>query len=205
MSQLERFLHDRPEPTPALLKVALAHVQFETIHPFLDSNGRLGRLLITLLLCEQKILQSPMLYLSLHFKMHRQHYYERLNNVRFQGEWEAWVDFFASAVIATATQAAETAQQLHDLFDRNRRKIRDQGRIAKTALRLHEALMERPVTTSQWLVKKTGIAPSTVNRALGHLEKMGIVREITAQKRNRLFSYTEYMEIINRGTELPVE
>ena len=112
MSKLELFLHDQPEPTPVLLKAALAHVQFETIHPFLDGNGRLGRLLIALLLCEQKVLREPMLYLSLYFKTHRQYYYELLNNVRMTGDWEAWLDFFAEAVIVTATQAVETAQQL---------------------------------------------------------------------------------------------
>ncbi len=115
MSTLELFLHDQPEPTPVLLKAALAHVQFETIHPFLDGNGRLGRLLIALLLCEQKVLREPMLYLSLYFKTHRQYYYELLNNVRMTGDWEAWLDFFAEAVIVTATQAVETAQQLLDL------------------------------------------------------------------------------------------
>ncbi len=107
MSKLELFLHDQPEPTPVLLKAALAHVQFETIHPFLDGNGRLGRLLIALLLCEQKVLREPMLYLSLYFKTHRQYYYELLNNVRMTGDWEAWLDFFAEAVIVTATQAVE--------------------------------------------------------------------------------------------------
>ena len=108
MGEFERFLHDRPEHTPVLLKAALAHVQFETIHPFLDGNGRLGRLLITLLLCEQKALQEPMLYLSLYFKTHRQYYYELLNEVRLSGNWEAWLDFFAEAVIITANQALDT-------------------------------------------------------------------------------------------------
>ncbi|MBD3343813.1 MAG: Fic family protein, partial [Chitinivibrionales bacterium] len=112
LGKFELFLHDQPQPTPVLLKAALAHVQFETIHPFLDGNGRLGRLLITLLLCEQKILGQPMLYLSLYFKTHRRYYYELLNNVRVHGDWEAWLDFFAEAVIITANQAVGTAQQL---------------------------------------------------------------------------------------------
>ena len=203
MSKLEIFLHDQPEPTPVLLKAALAHVQFETIHPFLDGNGRLGRLLIALLLCEQKVLREPMLYLSLYFKTHRQYYYELLNNVRMTGDWEAWLDFFAEAVIVTATQAVETAQQLLDLSNQDRDKISGLGRAAASTLQVHRALMEHPIATSGSLVEKTGITPATVNKALGHLEQLGIVKELTAQKRNRLFSYGGYIEIMSRGTELP--
>jgi Fic family protein len=203
MSKLELFLHDQPEPTPVLLKAALAHVQFETIHPFLDGNGRLGRLLITLLLCEQKVLREPMLYLSLYFKTHRQYYYELLGNVRLTGDWEAWLDFFAEAVIVTATQAVETAQQLLDLSNHDRDKIRGIGRAATSTLQVHRVLMEHPIATSGSLVEKTGITSATVNKALGHLEQLGIVKELTAQKRNRLFSYADYIEIMNRGTELP--
>ena len=203
MSKLELFIHDQPEPTPVLLKAALAHVQFETIHPFLDGNGRLGRLLITLLLYEQKVLRKPILYLSLYFKTHRQQYYELLNNVRLTGDWEAWLDFFAEAVIVTATQVVETTQQLLDLTNQDRDKIVGLGRAAPSALQIHRALMEHPIATSGWLVEKTGITPATVNKALGHLERLGIVKELTAQKRNRLFSYAGYIEIMNRGTELP--
>jgi Fic family protein len=203
MSQLELFLHDQPEPTPVLLKAALAHVQFETIHPFLDGNGRLGRLLIALLLCEQKVLREPMLYLSLYFKTHRQYYYELLNNVRITGDWEAWLGFFTEAVIVTATQAVETAQQLLDLSNQDRDKISGLGRAAPSTLQVHRALMEHPIATSGSLVEKTGITPATVNKALGHLEQLGIVKELTAQKRNRLFSYAGYIEIMSRGTELP--
>jgi len=203
MSKLELFLHDQAEPTPVLLKAALAHVQFETIHPFLDGNGRLGRLLITLLLCEQKMLREPLLYLSLYFKTHRQYYYELLNNVRLTGDWETWLDFFAEAVIVTATQAVETAQQLLDLSNQDRDKISGLGRASASALQVHRALMERPITTSGWLAEKTGITPATVNKSLGHLEQLGIVRELTARKRNRLYSYGEYIEIVSRGTELP--
>jgi Fic family protein len=203
MGKLELFLHDQPERTPVLLKAALAHVQFETIHPFLDGNGRLGRLLITLLLCEQKVLRQPMLYLSLYFKTHRQYYYELLNNVRLTGDWEVWLDFFAEAVIVTATQAVETAQQLVDLSSRDRDRIAGLGRAAGSALAVHRALMEHPIATSGWLVEKTGITPATVNKVLGHLEQLGIVRELTDRKRNRLFSYSDYVEIMSRGTEPP--
>jgi len=203
MSTLELFLHDQPEPTPVLLKAALMHVQFETIHPFLDGNGRLGRLLITLLLCEQKVLRKPMLYLSLYFKTHRQYYYELLDKVRKTGDWEAWLDFFAEAVIATATQAVETAQHLLDLSNQDRNKIGGLGRATVSTLQIHRILMEHPIATSGWLVEKSGFTPPTVNKALGHLERLGIVRKLTAQKRNRLFSYADYVEIMNRGTELP--
>jgi len=203
MGKLELFLHDQPEPTPALLKAALAHVQFETIHPFLDGNGRLGRLLITLLLCEQKVLREPLLYLSLYFKTRRRHYYELLGNVRLTGDWEAWLGFFAEAVIVTAGQAVETAQQLVDLANKDRDEISGLGRAAPSALQIHRALMERPITTAGWLVKKTDITPATVNKCLVHLERLGIVRELTSRKRNRLFSYTGYVDIMNQGTELP--
>ena len=203
MAKLELFLHDQPEPTPPLLKAALAHVQFETIHPFVDGNGRIGRLLITLLLWEQKMLREPVLYLSLYFKMHRQLYYERLNEVRSIGNWEAWLDFFAEAVIVTATQAVDTAKQLVDLVNEDRDRISGLGRPSASALQVHRALMERPIATSGWLVEKAGISPATVNKALGHLERLGIVRELTSRKRNRLFSYARYLEIMSRGTELP--
>jgi Fic family protein len=203
MGKLEFFLHDQPEPTPVLLKAALAHVQFETIHPFLDGNGRLGRLLITLLLCEQKVLKEPMLYLSLYFKTHRQYYYELLNNVRLTGDWEAWLDFFADAVIVSATQAVETAQKLHNLAIQDGEKISSLGRASVSALQIHQALMERPITTSGWLVEETSITPATVNKALSNLMQLGIVRELTAQKRNRLFSYSRYVEIISSGMEPP--
>jgi Fic family protein len=203
LSKFELFLHDQPEPTPALLKAALSHVQFETIHPFLDGNGRHGRLLITLLLCEQKVLREPMLYLSLYFKTHRQYYYQLLNKVRTSGDWEAWLDFFAEAVIVTATQAVETAQQLLDLSNKDKEKIGGLGRATASTLQVHRTLMEHPIATSGWLVEKTGITPATVNKALNHLVQLGIVRELTAKRRNRLFSYSGYIEILNEGTELP--
>lgn len=203
MEDLELFLHDQPEPTPVLLKAALAHAQFETIHPFLNGNGRLGRLLITLILCGQQVLQEPMLYLSLYFKTHRQYYYELLNNLRTSGDWEAWLDFFAEAIVVTATQASETARQLLDLSNADREKISGIGRASTSTLKVHRVLMEHPIATSGWLVEKTGITPATVNKSLRHLEQLGVVKELTSRRRNRLFSYKAYVEVINRGTELP--
>jgi Fic family protein len=203
LGKLELFFHDKPEPTPVLLKAALSHVQFETIHPFLDGNGRLGRLLIPLLLCEQKVIRAPMLYLSLYFKTHRKFYYELLNRVRLEGDWEAWLDFFAEAVIVTATQAVETAQRLYDLSRNDKEKISNIGRAANSTLQVHHTLMEHPIATSGWLVEKTGLTPATVNKALNHLVELGIVRELTAKRRNRLFSYFLYISMLNEGTELP--
>jgi Fic family protein len=201
MSDLESFLNDDPAPTPVLEKAALAHLQFETIHPFLDGNGRVGRLLITLLLCGQDLLSEPMLYLSLYFKTHRRQYYKLLNRVRETGDWEAWLDFFADAVTSTALQATETARQLVELTKADRREIEKSGRAASSILAVHAALMVHPVATSGRLVRQTGLSPATVNKALGRLIVLGIARELTQQRRNRVFSYARFVEILNRGTE----
>ena len=203
MGKLELFLHDQPEKTPVLIKAALAHVQFETIHPFLDGNGRLGRLIITLLLCSEKVLKEPMLYLSLYFKTHRQRYYELLNEVRLTGNWEAWLNFFADAVINTATQAVVTAQQLMTLSTDDSQRINGLKRISGSAHLIHKAMLERPISSPRWIQKKTKLSPATVNACLRELEQLGIVKEITGQKRNRLYSYVEYIRIMNEGTELP--
>lgn len=203
MGKLELFLHDQPEKTSVLIKAALAHVQFETIHPFLDGNGRLGRLIITLLLCSEKVLKEPMLYLSLYFKTHRQRYYELLNEVRLSGDWEAWLDFFADAVIHTATQAVETAQQLMKLSAEDGQRINGLKRISGSAHLIHRAMLERPMAPPNWIQEKTQLSPVTVNACLRELEQLGIVKEVTGQKRNRLYSYVEYIRIMNEGTELP--
>ncbi len=203
MGKLELFLHNQPKKTPALIKAALAHVQFETIHPFLDGNGRLGRLIITLLLCSEKVLKEPMLYLSLYFKIHRQRYYELLNRVRLSGDWEAWLDFFADAVIHTATQAVNTARQLMQLSADDGKKINSLKRISGSAHLVHRAMLERPMASPGWIKERTQLSPATVNACLRELEQLGIVKEVTGQKRNRLYSYVEYIRIMNEGTELP--
>lgn len=203
MGKLELFLHDKPEKTSVLIKAALAHVQFETIHPFLDGNGRLGRLIITLLLCSEKVLKEPMLYVSLYFKTHRQRYYELLNEVRLTGDWEAWLDFFADAVIHTATQAVETAQQLMKLSSEDGQRINGLKRISGSAHLIHKAMLERPMASPNWIQEKTQLSPATVNSCLRELEQLGIVKEVTGQKRNRLYSYVKYIRIMNEGTELP--
>jgi Fic family protein len=200
LDKLELFLHD---PVPALEKAALAHLQFETIHPFLDGNGRLGRLLITLILCEQKVLKDPILYLSLYFKSHRQAYYDLLNSVRQNGDWESWLNFFADAVIFTANQAADTASALVDLSNKDRHLISGLGRPEESVLKIHQVLLEHPIATATLLSKKTGLSPATINKCLVHLEHLDIVKELTLKKRNRIFSYAKYVKIMNQGTELP--
>ena len=203
LSDLEKFINDQPEKTSAVLKAALAHVQFETIHPFLDGNGRLGRLLITLILCEQGVLKLPLLYISLYFKTHRQQYYDLLNAVRIDGDWEAWIEYFAQAIITTATQATETAKRLHELSLQDRDLISTIGRAATATLQVHRALMERPIATSGHIVTQTGISPATVNKSLKRLQELELVEEMTSQRRNRVFCYRRYISIINEGTELP--
>ena len=203
MGDLEKFINDIPEQIPVLLKAALVHVQFETIHPFLDGNGRLGRLLITLILLQQGFLHQPLLYLSLYFKTHRNRYYELLTLVRTEGRWEAWLDFFAEAVVITATQAVEAAQQLLELLEQDRLRITQLQRIRLSCLHVHRALSERPISNARWLVERTGLTTMTVNKALVQLQALGIVQPHTAQKRNRTYAYTDYIAVLNRGTELP--
>lgn len=203
LARLEVFLHDQPEKTSVLVKAALTHLQFETIHPFLDGNGRLGRLLITLVLCSENVLQEPMLYLSLYFKTHRQRYYALLDEVRKTGDWEAWLEFFADAVIFTATQAVETVQRLTQLSIEDSQRISELKRVSGSVHLVHKALVERPMAPPFWLQKKTGLSQATVNSCLRELEKLGIVTEITAKKRDRIYSYVEYIRIMSEGTELP--
>lgn len=203
LGKLEMFLHNQPVKTSSLIKAALVHVQFETIHPFLDGNGRIGRLLITLLLYSENALKEPMLYLSLYFKSHRQLYYKLLNEVRLTGDWEAWLDFFADAIIQTATQAVDTAQRLLKMSNENGQRINGMKRIAGSAHQIHGAMLERPMASPNWIKEKTQLSPATVNACLRELEKIGIVKEVTGQKRNRIYSYVEYIRIMNEGTELP--
>lgn len=203
MDTLEHFLHDRPERTPALVKAALAHVQFETIHPFLDGNGRLGRLLITLILYVEGVLDKPLLYLSLYFKTHRQRYYALLDAVRRTGDWEAWLAFFAEAVTMTANQAVETVQRLTAQAETDRTHIERDGRAIASLLQVHRALQERPIASPTWLAAQTGLAPATVNSALRQLEALEIAGEVSGRKRNRLYAYPAYLRIMSEGTESP--
>ena len=194
LTSLERFLNDDPEPVPPLIKAALVHVQFETIHPFLDGNGRLGRLLIVLQLVADGVLREPMLYPSLFFKTHRALYYELLNEVRLRGDWERWLDFFAEGIEVSATQAVATANALLALVNADRDYIAGLGRAAASALTVHQALQRQPIATSAALVKATGLTPATVNKSLAHLERIGIVAELTNRQRGHVFSYRRYVE-----------
>ncbi len=203
LKQFERFLHDMPEATPPLLKAALAHVQFETIHPFLDGNGRLGRLLIALQLAADGLMREPLLYLSLYFKEHRQTYYELLNAVRLSGDWESWLAFFADAVVASATQAATSAKRLLELVSADGRRIEGLGRASASALAIHRVLQRQPLGTAASLAAATGLTPATVNKSLVHLESLGVVAELTRKLRGRVFSYVRYVEILNEGMDLP--
>ena len=201
MSDLEKFIHaDTPE-IPALIKAGLVHVQFETIHPFLDGNGRLGRLLINFLLCTQGILKEPILYLSLYLKTHRQTYYDLLQRVRERGDWEAWLAFFLEGIAETSRQAADTARELRDLFEADRRRIERLGRPAASALRVHRRLQRNPLVAIGDAARDLRLSPPTVANAVRHLENLGILRETTGKQRGRLFVYDAYLDILNRGTE----
>lgn len=203
LKPFERFLHEEPDKTPPLVKAALAHVQFETIHPFLDGNGRVGRLLIALQFAADNLLREPLLYLSLHFKEHRKTYYELLNRVRESGDWETWLAFFADAVHASAKQAADSAKRLLDLASADAVRIEKLGRASSSALAIHRALQRQPLATSASLVAVTGLTPATVNKSLAHLERIGVVKELTRKHRGRVFSYSKYTAILNEGMAAP--
>ncbi|MBL8861722.1 MAG: Fic family protein [Planctomycetes bacterium] len=203
MGALEKFLHDKSEHTSTLLKAALAHVQFETIHPFLDGNGRLGRLLITLLLVSDGVLQEPLLYLSLYFKSNRQTYYDLLQRVRTDGDWEAWISFFMRGVKETAEGAVTTAQRLAKLFKEDRERIEKLGRVAGSALRVHYALQQHPIQTINTATERSGLTVPTVTAVMKLLETEGIVRELTGKQRGRVFGYDRYLQILNEGTTTP--
>jgi Fic family protein len=201
MNTLELFLHDERTNLPVLIKAGLVHVQFETIHPFLDGNGRLGRLLITLLLCAAGVLRAPILYLSLYFKQHRSTYYELLDRVRAKGDWEVWLEFFLTGVRDTATQGAAAAQRILEIFAEDLRKIEELGRPAASALRVFEHLQRNPIISIPGAAAKIGASAPTVAKSVEHLRRLGIVREKTGLQRHRLFVYQAYLAILNEGTE----
>ncbi|MDP3137941.1 MAG: Fic family protein, partial [Burkholderiaceae bacterium] len=201
MGLLEKFLHDDPVRTPLLIKAALAHVQFETIHPFLDGNGRVGRLLITLLLCADGALAQPLLYLSLYFKTHRDAYYSLLQRVRNEGAWEDWLDFFLAGVIDTTEQATHSAQRILELFRGDRERVEKIGRASASALRLHQALQEKVILSIPSAAERLGLSQPTVTASMRHLEQLGIVRERTGRRRNRMYVYDAYLKILEEGAE----
>jgi Fic family protein len=202
MGALEKFLHDDPEPTTILIKAALAHAQFETIHPFLDGNGRVGRLLVTLLLsAEEQVLSRPLLYLSLHLKEHRDEYYERLTAIRTDGEWEGWLRFFVEGVIAVARSATETTQRIVQLINDDRQRVMALGRAAGSAARLHDLVTRQIVFTIPEAAKLLEMSEPTTGKATTHLEQLGIVRETTGRARNRAYVYDRYLRLLQEGTE----
>jgi Fic family protein len=201
MGALERFLHEEAATLPVIVRAGLAHLQFETIHPFLDGNGRVGRLLITLLLCHAGVLREPLLYLSLYFKQNRAAYYGHLDAVRRGGDWEAWLVYFLEGVHETAEGAVSTAQRLVALFAEDRERIVPSGRRAGSALRVHDALKQRPLASMQEVCARSGLSFPAVASAMELLVEHGIARELTGKRRNRVFAYDRYLAILSEGTE----
>ena len=202
LSDFERFLHDDSTFVPPLIKAGFLHVQFETIHPFLDGNGRLGRLMIALFLVEQKILHEPLLYLSLYLKTHREQYYQLLQDVRQRGDWEAWTEFFLTGVAETANNAYESAMRIVALFQADRERIAACGEQTNSMLRVHELLQTHPFLNAGQTQKRTGLSAPTVNKTFDALERLGVVKEITGKQRGRVFAYAEFLKILESGTEV---
>lgn len=201
MGDLENFIHAEDDGMPILLRAGIAHLQFETIHPFLDGNGRIGRLLIALLLCQAGVLQDPVLYLSLYFKRHRSVYYQMLDRVRRTGDWERWLMFFLDGVRETANEAVATTLRLSHLFETDRDLIRQSGRRAISALQVHQALTAHPILSLSDAAQRAQLSFRAASGTMRTLIDLGIVREITGQRRNRLFVYDSYLSILSEGTE----
>ena len=201
MGELERFLHTEHPGVDPLLRAGMAHLQFETVHPFLDGNGRVGRLLITLLLNHDGLLRHPLLYLSLYFKQNRMEYYDLLDIVRRTGDWEAWLRFFLEGVAQTAEAAVATAESLLALFDQDEAQIQAQGRRAGSALRVHQAMKERPIISLRDVADRTGLTLPTAAAGMQVLQELGIAMELTGQVRDRRYGYRQYINILSEGTE----
>ena len=199
LNDFENFLHDTS--LPVLVKAALAHVQFETIHPFLDGNGRLGRLLVTLLLCDGGLLDEPLLYLSLYLKQNRKVYYDLLQEVRVHGAWETWIEFFLEGVAKTAKQAVQTAMEINNLFEQDLMKISSLGRARLSCEQTLEYLKKLPQITVSGLAKALGMSAPTARSALNHMIELGILKEVTGQKRDKIYVYRTYLDILEDGAE----
>jgi Fic family protein len=196
LGEFEKFIHAETPSIPPLIKAGLLHVQFESIHPFLDGNGRIGRLLITLFLCAQGVMREPLLYLSLYFKEHRAQYYQLLQEVRERGAWEAWLEFFLEGVAETANAAFETASRATSLFADDRARLAALSDSAGSILRLHEALKTSPIATAAALTRMTGLTMPTVNLGIEKLRAAGIAKEITGKRRGRVFAYEAYLALL---------
>jgi cell filamentation protein, protein adenylyltransferase len=204
MSDLEKFLHDQPLRTPTLVKAALAHAQFETIHPFLDGNGRVGRLLITLLLYSEGVLRRPLLYLSLYLKRNRDTYYDHLQRVRTEGAWEAWLRFFLEGVIDVAASTAKTTQRIVEMVESDRERVHAFGRGAATAHRVHDFATRRVVLKPSSVASQLGLSGPPVYAAIARLEDAGILREVTGRQRGKVYVYDKYLSVLNEGTTEPI-
>lgn len=201
LDQFEKFLHSETPEIPPLIKAGLLHVQFESIHPFLDGNGRLGRLLITIFLCANGVMREPLLYLSLYLKSRRADYYRLLQEVRERGAWEAWLEYFLAGVTETANEAFDTATRIASLFAKDRERIANAGERIGSALQVYEALKSSPFATAAKMVTATGLTMPTVNGALEQLLKLEIVEEVTGKRRGRVFGYREYLTILHASAE----
>ena len=201
MGQLESFLHDTDDGIPPLIRAGLAHVQFETIHPFSDGNGRTGRILITIMLIARGILRHPLLYLSLYFKNYKDEYFDLLDSVRVSGSWLEWLEFFLTGVRETANGAIDTTRRLQAMFESDQHRIQQIGRRASTVLRVHRAFMNRPLLNIKEAANRAGVSIPGVSAAVGTLEEQGIVQELTGRRRNRIFKYTKYLDVLSEGTE----
>lgn len=201
LAAFERFLHAPSAQMSPLVKAALAHVQFETIHPFSDGNGRLGRLLIALILCNEGVLREPSLYLSLYFKRRRADYYDRLNAVRVQGDWEGWLGFFLDGVAETAQQAVDTAQRLLALLARDRARIATLGKRAGNVGLVFDQFARRVILSVPQVLPQLPLSAPTIRAAVETLQEMEIVNELTGQQRHRLFAYSAYLAILSEGAQ----
>ncbi|HEX2095660.1 MAG TPA: Fic family protein [Longimicrobiaceae bacterium] len=199
LDNLEKFLHDRYGRTAPIIKAGLAHAQFETIHPFLDGNGRIGRLLITLVFGAERLLTRPFFYFSLYLKENRADYYDALQRVRTHGDWEGWIHFYLVGVEAVARQAADTTLALRTLFEDDQQRVMGLGRAAGSALRVYELLRDRIVVSAPRVAEDLGLTWPTVNGALQRLERLGIAREATGRSRGRLYVYGRQLELLNGG------
>ncbi len=197
LSDFEHFLHDNT--LPVLIKAGLLHVQFETIHPFLDGNGRLGRLLIPLLLCHNGMLDEPILYLSLYLKQHRQVYYDLLQEVRLHGTWETWLEFFLEGVFKSAKQAIQAAYLINHLFSNDLEKIGTLGRARFSCEQTLEYLKKLPQVTVKLLAAESGMSAPTVRSALNHMVQLGVLEEVSGKKRDKIYVYRNYLNILEEG------
>jgi Fic family protein len=200
MGALENFVHGEPVQTPTLIKTGLVHAQFESIHPFLDGNGRVGRLLIPLLLYAEGALSYPLLYLSLYLKQRRADYYEALMNVRLRGAWEEWLAFYLAGVEEVAKECAETADKAVKIFASDRRKLEKLGRASASSLKVHGLLEKHCLVSLAFGRKELGLSLPTMMQAMARLQRLGIVKEITGKRRKQVFSYDAYWKLISKGT-----